>query len=141
MFPICIRFWTAEKGIENKLLDFYEDANETSDGISNQIISRLEKYGLQVRNVTAYSADNASVNFGIHHSVYQSLKTSNPRLLAAGCPAHIFHNAAKHACNKLKIDMETLVIKMYNYIKGGGHSKRVQEFKEILEFRDIEYEP
>lgn len=126
-FPICVRYWSIKDGIQNKLLDFYEDPNETSDAISGQILNRLASFGLKIKRVSAYSADNASVNFGIHHSVYQSLKERNPRLLAAGCPAHMCHNSAKHACNKLKVDVETVIIKIYNYIKGSGHSKRVQE--------------
>lgn len=47
-FPICVRFWSIKDGIQNKLLDFYEDPNETSDAISGQILNRLASFGLKI---------------------------------------------------------------------------------------------
>jgi len=34
MFPYVIRYFTLEKGIQNKIIEFYEDANETAIVIS-----------------------------------------------------------------------------------------------------------
>ena len=45
--------------------------------------------------VSAYSADNASINFGKDNGVYKKLCASNEHILPAVCPAHILHNTAK----------------------------------------------
>ncbi|GBP91144.1 hypothetical protein EVAR_24096_1 [Eumeta japonica] len=33
LFPLVVQYFTVEKGIQNKLLDFYENANESADGM------------------------------------------------------------------------------------------------------------
>lgn len=71
MFPCVIRYFTVEKDIQNKIIEFYEDANETASAISEKIIEILTKSGLSAKNIVSFSADNASVNFGKHHSVYK----------------------------------------------------------------------
>jgi hypothetical protein len=35
LFPIAVRYWTHKNGVENKVLDFYDDPDETSAGITN----------------------------------------------------------------------------------------------------------
>ena len=83
-------------GVQCKLLDFHEDSGETANGIHQALMSCLEKYELDIRHSTAYAADNANV--GKRHSVYQLLSSANNHILKANCPAHIAHNASKHAC-------------------------------------------
>jgi len=58
-------------------------------------------------------ADNASVNYGKHHSIFTSLNTIQARL-KANCNCHVLHNAAKYACKQLTYDVEQLVVKVYN---------------------------
>jgi len=44
------------------LLDFYDDSNESSEAIFKQIVPITENNGLSVSQISAYGADNASVN-------------------------------------------------------------------------------
>ena len=53
---------------------------------------------------------------GKHLSVYQLLSSANNRILKANCPAHIAHNACKHACDQLSVDIETIVLQIYSHL-------------------------
>jgi hypothetical protein len=37
LFPIAFKYGTPKHGVENKVLDFYDDPEETLSGISQQI--------------------------------------------------------------------------------------------------------
>ena len=86
--------------------------------------------------VSAYSADNASVNFGKHKGVYKKLCAANEHILPAGCPAHILHNTTKKTCDVMDYDVESLILKVYNHFSISA--KRVAQLKEIFDFVDIE---
>lgn len=115
MFPVVLRYFTPVCGTVVRLLDFYEHSDETATVISEKLVDVFHKNGLNMDMLSVYSADNASVNFGKHHSVFQMLKLHNESILPAGCPAHILHNTAKKACDVLDYDVESLVLKVYNY--------------------------
>ena len=97
MFPYTVRYFCPQSGIQNGLLDFYEDAKETSQDIFNQIVAITEKKGLNLCQISAYGADNASVNYGQHNSVYQKLQHKNSIVMKGNCKCHILHNATKAA--------------------------------------------
>ncbi|XP_078257165.1 uncharacterized protein LOC144594484 [Rhinoraja longicauda] len=137
MFPVCVRYFSASDGVQCKLLDFYEDSDETANGIHQALMCCLEKYELDIRHVTAYAADNANVNFGKHHSVYQLLSSANNRILKANCPAHIAHNACKHACDQLSVDIEAIVLKVYSHFSISA--SRTEELRSFFAFVDIEW--
>ena len=63
LFPLSVRYWTPDLGVQTKVLDFYDDSDETSAAIHNQIVTKLEENGLRLDMISAYSADNASVNY------------------------------------------------------------------------------
>jgi hypothetical protein len=84
--------------------------------------------------VSAFSADNARVNYGKHLSVFQNLKKVNDRIIAANCPAHILHNAAKKAADKMAVDIEVLVLKIFNHFSSSA--KRTAALKSVFSFLD-----
>ena len=127
MFPLAVQFFTSEKGIVKKLIDFVENADESAEGIVNSIKSSLDNLGLTLDHVSAFSADNANVNYGIHNSVFTKLKESNSQILRGNCHAHIVHNTVKHALDKLSVDVENIVLKVY------GHFS-------FCEFCDVEFQ-
>ncbi|KAK0155368.1 hypothetical protein N1851_002272 [Merluccius polli] len=131
-FPIVVRYFQSDEGIQHVLLDFYSDSNETSQAITDQLLAKLEMSGLDVKNMSAYAADNASVNYGKHNSVYQKLKQSQKDVLPANCLAHILHNATRYAARSLDLDAENAVLKVYSHfsIISKQNSKGVKEFCE-----------
>lgn len=63
--------------LKQGLLDFYQDSAETNQAIKTQLCKVLQENGLSWASVSSLSADNASVNYGIHNSVFQKLKNEN----------------------------------------------------------------
>lgn len=102
LFPLIVSYFVPEEGIKFGLLDFYDDKFETAEAITIKILDCLEEKKLPLSSVVAYSADNAAVNYGKHNSVFQKLGERIPGLLPANCFCHVFHNAAKFACKKIK---------------------------------------
>lgn len=137
LFPLIVTYFIPEQGIKKKILDFYSDDFESSEAISEKIIACLEKHGLSLNNVTAYSADNAAVNYGKYKSVYQKLSCQNQHILKANCNCHVLHNAAKFACKKLSLDVETLVNKIYSEFSTSTTSRR--ELQECFDFFNMEF--
>jgi hAT family C-terminal dimerisation region len=139
LYPVSVRYFCKKKGAVDRLLDFYDDHDETANGISTKLLSVLTENELSINSVVSYGADNASVNYGKHHSVFVLLKAAQTdnKLLKANCNCHVLHNAAKHACKQMKYDVETLVIKTYNEFSCSA--KNVHELKECFEFVGEEY--
>ncbi|GFT96152.1 uncharacterized protein TNCV_1884741 [Trichonephila clavipes] len=54
------------------LFNFYEDSFEDSTSIKERLCEVMDKSRLPWSRVTAYGADNASVNFGVNNSVFKN---------------------------------------------------------------------
>ena len=132
-----MKYFNKSKGIQTSLLSFFSLESNTSTEIAESLKKIIEKDGLSFENITAYCADNASINFGKNQSVFTELRKSNNELIAIGCNAHILHNTAKKACNTLKIDIESVVIKIYNEFSSS--TKRTAELKDFFEWTDTEW--
>ena len=78
-----------------------------------------------IENIFAFCADNASVNYGVHNSVYVNLKNENIAIVKANCLCHVIHNTAKYAFMKFPIDIENLAIKIYSYFSTSSKKKMV----------------
>ena len=53
MYPLLIKYFSFENGIQTGLLDFYEDYQENSEAIKDQIIQILSKNDLEVSQISA----------------------------------------------------------------------------------------
>jgi len=137
LFPIAIQYFTKKHGIQNKLLDFFEDPKEESNDIYTNIRSCLDNHNLNILFVSAYSADNANVNYGARNSVYQKLSEASPSIVKANCCCHVIHNAGRNACKVLSYDVETLVLKIY--AEFACSAKKVDHLKTFFEEFDLEY--
>ena len=116
MYPLLIQYFSSKSGMQTKLLDFYEDPKEDARGIVTALKSSIDSLGLQLNNVSAYSADNANVNYGQHHTVYRLLQNDIPHIVKANCCAHIIHNTLKHALEQLyDVNVETIVMRTFNH--------------------------
>ena len=137
-FPLVVRHFSHEEGVCIKILSFYNSDSETYDSIVAGIKSKLNKACLPLKNISSFCADSASVNFGKNKSVFVELRKENPNLIAAACNCHLLNNAIKQAANTLQIDVEAIVIKIYNEFRRS--TKRVMQLKEYLAWMDIEWQ-
>ena len=93
-----------------------------------------EKNALRVNQISAYGADNASVNFGKHNSVFQKLKEVNPQIMKGNCKCHLIHNTLKNATG---YDAEAIVLKIHSEFSCSA--KRADSLKEFCEFTSVQY--
>lgn len=135
--PVCVQYFTKEKGICKKLLNFVESPFDTSDNIVHSLKSTLDLHNLNLSKVSAFSADNTNANMGKTRSAFTLLKGDNPHLLKAGCLCHVINNAFRHAMDMLEVDVESAVMKMYSYFSSS--SARRESLKEFYEFVDLNY--
>ena len=138
LFPIGIQYFDVKSGIVNFVLDFYEDPNETSEAIYNRIKDSVKSNGLSINKMVAFTGDNASVNYGKHHSVYQNLKLENGLIIKANCNCHVLHNTVEYALILLPFDIENLILKLYSHFSISA--KRLQELKSCYDYCDKEFE-
>ncbi|XP_073967109.1 uncharacterized protein [Choristoneura fumiferana] len=66
LFPLVVQYFTAKNGIENKLIDFYENSNESADGMFQAIQESMALYQLPFDKISGLSADNTNSNFGVN---------------------------------------------------------------------------
>ncbi|KAG7177694.1 hypothetical protein Hamer_G008358 [Homarus americanus] len=99
------------------------------------LLSKLEMSGLDLNKVSAYTADIASVNYGKHNSVYQKMEMAQKTLLLQTVWL-ILHNATGFATAKLDIDVENIVLKVYNHFSISA--KRTAQLKEFCEFVEVD---
>lgn len=50
LLPLVVQYFTAKKDIQNKLLDFYENSNESADGMFHAIQKSMDLYKLSFDN-------------------------------------------------------------------------------------------
>lgn len=142
LFPVLVRYFLPTEGVRVKILDINAEGGETSDIITNVVTSAVDKYQLQ-KKVIAFCADNAKANFGGdtrggQNNVYFKLKEISPHLLGINCVAHITHNALKHACKVVPIEIESTVVLIYSHFY--IHTVRTETLKEFCAEAEIEYD-
>lgn len=143
LFPIVIQFFKFDKGIKSYLLDIVSVSNEKATTISEILCDTLRKFNIS-QKVIAFSGDNCNTNFGGikrkgENNVYSILKTTiNPHLIGVGCPAHLLNNAVHHGMGQIPVDIESMVLKIYNYFS--IYTVRTENLKEMCDFVEVEYE-
>ncbi|EFN65846.1 hypothetical protein EAG_02387, partial [Camponotus floridanus] len=137
-FPTTVQYYNPKVGVMNKLIDFNENPDETAWGISNSLIQIFDKSKLSFNNVSCLSADNCNANFGINNSLFTQLKNKNNSMFKANSHAHIIHNTVKYSIDKLSVDVENIVLKIYSHFSQSA--KRRETLKEFFEFVDLHFE-
>lgn len=61
----------------------------------------------------------------------------NSLLVGVGCPAHIVHNTKQHGCDQLSLDIDLIVMKVYNYFS--IDTIRHEKLKEFCDSVDFQY--
>ncbi|XP_047517164.1 uncharacterized protein LOC125057485 [Pieris napi] len=137
LFPLVVQYFSINEGIQNKLIDFYENSNESADGMLEAIKKSMDSHNLSFNQVSGLSADNCNANFGIHHSLYTNIKKEVPILIKGNCHAHIIHNTVKHAMGYLICDIENIVLKIYSHFSVSAC--RRDDLKKIVTMVDGEF--
>lgn len=95
----------------------------------------------------AFAGDNANVNFGgINRkdgkngkNVFSQLKVMLKKpLVGLGCPAHVLHNCIQHGADLMPVDVEAIVLKVFNYF--AVYTVRTEALKDFCEFVDVNYQ-
>lgn len=143
LFPIIIQYFDYRaNGITSKLLEIETAANETSDTITGLIIKQLKKFNILSKCI-AFSGDNCNTNFGGRqrsgtNNVFTKLKSQlQSNIIGVGCSAHIINNAVQHGCDILPLDVESIIMKIYNYFS--IYTVRTETLKEFCVEADTEY--
>ncbi|CAK1597427.1 unnamed protein product [Parnassius mnemosyne] len=143
IFPIIIQYFDWKTDMESKMLEFTSLENETSLTIANYLLATLEKYNLKGKCVS-FTGDNANVNFGGvtrnegNNVITHLNRNLEQEIVGVGCPAHMLHNAIRHATDLLDIDVESLVMKIFNHFS--VYTIRTEKLKELCSYVDINYE-
>lgn len=103
MFPLSAMYFSKTDGIQNKILDFFESADESGAGMFKSINNSLKMLNLSYEKISGFGADNTNSNYGEKNSLYSRIKTENQNIVKSNCHAHIIHNCLKHAMNTLNI--------------------------------------
>lgn len=78
----------------------------------------------------SFTADNANVYFGGGNrqpgqNVWTNLKNLLEKdIVGVGWPAHILHKRIQHGTDNLHIDMESVVMKLFNYFSYTPYARR-----------------
>lgn len=127
-------------GVKVKLLDFKSVPGETSQILTDHLLSDLKQHDL-VEKVVGFCGDNCNTNFGGvkrrgKNNVFFKLKQESGRnLVGIGCVAHIVHNCLQNAVDVLPVDTESLVVKIYKYFY--IYTVRVTQLKEFCDFARV----
>lgn len=134
LFPLVVQYFSLEKGIQNKLLDFYENADESADGMFTAIKTSMDTFKIPFNQVSGLSADNTNANFGARHSLYTNMVAIVPDLIKGNCHAHIVHNCVKHGMSFLDYDVENVILKIYSHFSVSAcRREELKKFVAIVE--------
>ena len=138
LFPIAIRFFDVENDEEpivDALIDFRSQWGEKSDEVVELLLAAIKSTDLDLNFLTAFSADNAPVNFGTgEENVYRKMKNKLPKLIKANCNCHILHNTAKYAMLTMKYDVQELLLKVYSeFSHSTTNNKNLREYFDEIE--------
>ena len=108
LFPIIVQYFNWRKdGLQLKLIEFTNKANETADTIATYVNDTLEKRML-LKKCVAFTESNYNTMFGglrhneLGNTVFAKLKKMlNPSLIGVGCSAHVLSNCIRHGAERM----------------------------------------
>ena len=129
--------------MQSKLIEFTNKANESADTIATYVKDTLEKRIL-LKKCAAFTKDNCNIMFGgllrneQGNNVFSKLmKMLNPSLIEAGCSAHVLNNCIHHGAERIYIDIENNINKIYLYFS--ICTIGTEQLKEYCEFANCKY--
>ncbi|XP_070622768.1 uncharacterized protein [Erythrolamprus reginae] len=141
--PVLIQYYDYRNGgLKTKLLEPQETPTEMD--VSDSLVKVLKKHRL-LQKCVAFAGDNCNTMFrklGLDEEariVFTKLKRSLQRetLIGVRCPAHILHNCIHHGADGLEVDIENIILKIYQYFH--IYAVRPESLHEYCEFVEVEY--
>ena len=110
---LVIQYFDSRKGgLQSKLIEFTNKANETADKIATYTKDTLEKRMI-LKKCVEFTEDNCNTMFGVlrrneqgNNAFAKLKKTLNPSLIRVGCSAHVLKNCIHHGAERMNIDIE-----------------------------------
>ena len=142
LFPVVVRYFLPNCGVQDKIIDFVSLPGETSDLQCAMLKQICDKFSIE-NKIVALCADNTNTNFGGcrrlgKNNVWRKFENELDRpIIGIGCGAHIVHNCLQHAVDCLPIDIECFAVKVYKYFN--IYTVRVEELKNFCDFADNNY--
>ena len=146
MFPITVRVFDINfNRVMTKFLDMkvMEGKDVSIAAVMFKSVDDLfSKFDLHWEYVTSIGVNNKNSNIGRHNSIASRAKEINKKMIIAGCPCHVLHNAAGKAAEEFT-KMSGFDFKdhcVYLFFWFDKSTKRKNTLKEYYEFCDSEYE-
>ncbi|XP_032089989.1 uncharacterized protein LOC116519975 [Thamnophis elegans] len=143
MVPVLIQYYDYRNGgLKTKLLELQESPTEMD--LSDSLVKALKKHRL-LQKCVAFAGDNCNTMFGDigqeeeARAVFTRLKKSLQRetLIGVHCPAHVLHNCIHHGADALEVDVENIILKIYQYFH--IYAVRTEPLQEYCDFVEVEY--
>lgn len=138
VYPVIVTILDKQFSKNSILLSLIESSEHDSNAIYTNIRKVLTNYNININRAVSYSADGASVNYGSKNSVFQKLQSENSKIIKAICHCHILHNTLKYASQRMSIDIELLINKIYSLFHRS--SKQTDYLKLICALSEVKYE-
>lgn len=143
LIPVLIQYFDYRgEGISSKILDIETVPDETAETLVNLVNDQLRKYNITEKCV-AFSGDNCNTNFGGRqrvgtNNVFFKLKEKLSKdIIGIGCPAHVLNNAVHHGCDILPIEVELIIVKIYNHFS--TYTVRTEKLRQFCTDAEMEF--
>ena len=136
-FVILVKLFDEDLG---KTVTRFIDMPVVNIGTAANLFAALEKSlsnkNIHWKNVFGFISDNCSVMKGKNSSVLSHLKEKQPNIMDIGCICHLANLCCAAAVKTIPLPVEELILDIYWHFKHS--SKRKEEYKEFLEFMDVD---
>lgn len=128
LYPIVITIYNEDiEEVATELLSI-PDLKEcsTAANVLDLILKELDRFGIPLRNCSAFMSDNAAVMVGAKGVVGTLLKKAQPDMVSLGCGCHLINLAVKKATFKI----DKLLIDVYYFFH---HSEKAYKRLRMVE--------
>ena len=113
LFPIIIQYFDWRKGgLQSKLIEFTNKANETADTIATNVKDTFEKMSGIYKRQLQYLFGGIRRNEQGNNVFTKLKKMLNPSLIRVGCSAHVLTNYIHHEAERINIGIEKNIHKI-----------------------------
>ncbi|CAB3258499.1 unnamed protein product [Arctia plantaginis] len=143
LIPVLVQYFDYRgEGIKSKILDIETVSDQTAATLVSLVSDQLQKYKITEKCI-AFSGDNCIKNFGDReragtNNMFFKLKQKLGKvIIGIGCPAHVLNNAVHHGCDILPIEVELIIVKIYNHFS--TYTVRTEKLRQFCNDNGMEY--